>query len=115
MKLQVKLPSHQFMIRWLVALVTIPLFIFMPLFSGVQAPPALVDQVGRIAPRPVLLIAAGDIEAEVVFNTIYYEAAAEPKELWVAPDSGHMGAFHTYPEEYEERLIDLFDHALLGG
>jgi hypothetical protein len=42
-----------------------------------------------------------------------FAAAGEPKLLWIVPDLGHGGYIQTWPEEYETRVIDFFDAALL--
>ena len=49
--------------------------------SGTQAAPSLIDVVPRIAPRPVLLIAAGSDPAEIPTNRRYREAAGPASEL----------------------------------
>jgi dienelactone hydrolase len=95
----------------------VPTWIMMhvvDLLSGQDAPPALNTLVPQIAPRPILLISAGNVADEVEFNQIYYAAAGEPKTLWEIPDTGHTRGLATHPEEYETRVIDFFDAALLG-
>ena len=58
------------------------------LFSGHRPPPNIKDVVGRIAPRAVMLIAAGKgVESEVL-NAGFYAAAGEPKTLWNIPEGG---------------------------
>ena len=47
--------------------------------------------VGRIAPRPLLLIAAPNSPNGEELNVQYHAAADEPKELWEIPESGHTG------------------------
>jgi hypothetical protein len=78
-----------------------------------QAPPAnLKDLVGRIAPRPLLLIAAPNSPNGEDLNRGYYKAAGEPKELWEIPESTHVGGLDARPQEYERRVIGFFDAAL---
>ena len=78
-----------------------------------QAPPAnLKDLVGRIAPRPILLIAAPNSPNGEDLNRGYYAAAGEPKELWEIPESRHVGGLAARPQEYERRVIGFFDAAL---
>ena len=84
--------------------------------SGVPSPPSLADLVPQIAPRPLLLIAAGTAKAEEIkFNRIYYAAAGEPKQLWELPDSTHIRGLFSHPEEYQDKVLTFFDHALLQG
>ena len=39
---------------------------------------------------------------------------AERLSLWTVPDAPHIKAIETAPVEYERRVIDFFDEALLG-
>jgi uncharacterized protein len=69
--------------------------------------------IGRIGPRPVLLMQGG---ADVVISTTsgqrLYDAAREPRELWFDPKVGHAGFDTAQPEEYERRVVRFFDAAL---
>jgi alpha-beta hydrolase superfamily lysophospholipase len=40
-----------------------------------------------------------------------YNAANEPKQIWIN-DSGHAWSAWTYPEVYEEKVLDFLDSAL---
>jgi uncharacterized protein len=77
-----------------------------------QAPPQdLETLIPRIAPRPVLLIAAE--HNEVGNKTPEYLAAARgPAEAWIVPKGGHTGAIDAMPEEYEHRVIGFLDREL---
>jgi uncharacterized protein len=78
-----------------------------------QSPPAnLKDLVGRIAPRPVFLIAAPNSPNGERLNRGYFKAAGEPKTLWEIPESKHIGGLAARPAEYERRVIGFFDRAL---
>jgi uncharacterized protein len=78
-----------------------------------HAPPAnLKDLVGRIAPRPLLLIAAPESGHGEDLNRGYFEAAGEPKALWEIPESKHVGGITARPAEYERRVIGFLDEAL---
>jgi hypothetical protein len=79
-----------------------------------QSPPAnLKDLVPKIAPRPILLIAAPNAPTGEDLNRGYYRAAGRPKTLWEIPESGHVGGMEARPREYERRVIAFFDEALL--
>lgn len=69
-----------------------------------------VTYVGRIAPRPLLLI-YGERDSYIPDDQPQelFEAAGEPKELWVAPGSDHAVARLDHPEEYERRVLAFFD------
>jgi pimeloyl-ACP methyl ester carboxylesterase len=46
-------------------------------------------------------------------NPQYYALAGEPKELWEIGDGKHVGGLEARPAEYERRVIEFFDQALL--
>jgi hypothetical protein len=82
--------------------------------SGTPPPPSLADVARRIAPRPMLLIYAGQGGGGEELNPSYFRAAARPKAIWEIPEAGHVGGFAARPREYERRVVDFFDGALLG-
>jgi fermentation-respiration switch protein FrsA (DUF1100 family) len=83
------------------------------ILSGDDAPERLDHLVARIAPRPLMLIAAGTgVEPDLM--QIYYDAASEPKTLWEIPESHHIKGLISVPDEYEQRVIEFFDAELLG-
>ena len=78
-----------------------------------QTPPAnLRDLVGRIAPRPIMLIAAPNSKNGEKLNRGYYAAARGPKTLWEIPESKHMGGIDARPAQYERRVVGFFDDSL---
>ena len=84
------------------------------IFSNHKPPPPIVDHIGAIAPRPVLLIYADPgIGGENTRQPIYYAAAGDPKSIWKVPGSDHTGGIDAAPLEYERRVVDFFDDALL--
>lgn len=58
------------------------------------------NAVARIAPRPLLLIAAGAESSGFERSTAqgYYEAALEPKTLWIIDDVYHGGVLKRTPK-----------------
>jgi dienelactone hydrolase/uncharacterized membrane protein len=82
-------------------------------FANQMPPVNLKDVVGRIAPRPVMLIAAPHSANGEDLNRGYYQAAGEPKTLWEIPESRHTGGIEARPVEYERRVVSFFDEALL--
>jgi uncharacterized protein len=85
-------------------------------FSGDSPGAPLQDLVSRVSPTPLLLIAGGrGIAQERDLNRIYADAAREPVELWDLPAVGHTAAIRERPQEYERRVADFFDEALLDG
>jgi dienelactone hydrolase len=81
-----------------------------------QAPPTSREALaGRIAPRPVLFIAAPKSPNGEELNRIYHAAAHEPKALREIPESRHLGGLAARPREYERRVVGFFDCALLAA
>lgn len=75
--------------------------------SGVPPPPGVLETIGKIAPRPILMISSGAGRGQDLMRT-YYDSAGEPKELWEVPETGHGWIFTVKPQEYQERLISFF-------
>ncbi|MCB0728343.1 MAG: alpha/beta fold hydrolase [Ignavibacteriae bacterium] len=54
---------------------------------------------------PIFIIGAENDSRTLVENTMdLYNAANEPKELWIAPDSEHENIYSTNPEEYKIKV-----------
>jgi len=70
--------------------------------------------IGRISPRPVLIIHGehDNTACTVADAHQLYQAAREPKELWIVPGAGHCNAHIVSPQAYEERVTRFFDRAL---
>jgi uncharacterized protein len=81
-------------------------------FANQWPPTNLAELVGKIAPRPLFLIAAPNSPNGEDLNTGYFAAAGEPKTLWEIPESTHVGGLRARPEEYERRVTAFFDRAL---
>jgi pimeloyl-ACP methyl ester carboxylesterase len=87
----------------------------MTVFQNHGPPPPIVERIGLIAPRPVLLIYADPGQGgESVRQPKYIAAAGQPKEIWKVPGAGHTGGLEAQPEEYERRVVAFFDNALLN-
>lgn len=68
------------------------------------------DVIGRISPRPILLI-YGSREVSLV-GARRQQAAGENTELWVVEGAGHGNYFDVMSKEYETRLTTFFDESL---
>jgi hypothetical protein len=85
------------------------------IFSNTMPPASLEDLSGRIAPTPVFFIYAVPGQGgEAELTELFFDAAREPKEIWLVPESGHTGGIEAQPAEYERRVVGFFDDALLG-
>lgn len=70
-----------------------------------------IDEIGRIAPRPVMLIhAAGD--PVIAADHTRRLAAAAGVEPWILPYDGHVATFPNRPDEYADRVAAFFAAAL---
>ena len=72
-----------------------------------------VRSVGRISPRPLLLI-HGDRDPYVrpaEFEALL-AAARPPVEVWRVPEAGHRTVDQLYPEEWRRRVVGFFDRYL---
>lgn len=83
------------------------------LLSGEQVPPALDRAAAGLTPRPLLLVYGQHGQAaERDLNPRYYEAAREPKAIWMVHDAHHTGGLEAQPAQYEERVMGFFEEAL---
>lgn len=65
-----------------------------------------VRWVGKISPRPLLLI-HGDLDPYVTDFDDLVSAAGPGAEVWRLPDVGHVQTSRAYPDEYYRRLVDF--------
>jgi uncharacterized protein len=74
-----------------------------------------IDLIGRLAPRSVLLVGGTqDTEADPRMCEELYDAARDPKEVWIAPGATHGSYAQAAPEEYARRLSEYFRRTLLA-
>ena len=75
--------------------------------------PDPVRAVGRIAPRALLLIAPKHDQLISWRQSVrLFEAAGEPKELYVVDGAGHAEAYAVDPAAYRSRVLDFLDRYL---
>jgi fermentation-respiration switch protein FrsA (DUF1100 family) len=89
--------------------------LFFPMLqwrTGVSQPLSVNQALAEIAPRPVLLIGGGPEQHMAQYK---YNAAHEPKTLWIIPEAHHIDGLTVKPQEYEDRVVAFFDAALLGN
>jgi fermentation-respiration switch protein FrsA (DUF1100 family) len=71
--------------------------------------------IARIAPRPVFLIHGGrDTMVDPHDATLLYQAAQNPKTLWVVPEADHCGAYFEDREAYVSCIVAFFEKYLQG-
>jgi uncharacterized protein len=70
-------------------------------------------EVGRIAPRPLLVIHPTDDRVVPLTHGLeIWRAAGEPKEFWLARGAGHCGGYFQDRESYCTRVARFFRNAL---
>jgi len=72
---------------------------------------SVIEIIGKIAPRPILLIASG--KRNISFSRLFFQAANELKELWELPEAEHKAAILQDSHEYIQRVVGFFDKTLL--
>lgn len=83
---------------------------WFPVQPGEVAPGA---EISAISPRAVMLIQGKrDLLVDWRETVAMYEAAGEPRELWLMPRSHHARCLRDEPEEYARRVTAFFDRHL---
>ena len=90
-------------VRWLT-------FVMQRVMSGVRPVAGLLQDIAKVAPRPLLLIAPS-VGGESEWVRRCFVAASEPKELWEVPGARHAQAYFVDPEGYTAKVTRFFDHA----
>ncbi len=72
-----------------------------------------IYHVHRLKSRPLLFI-AGELDRLAPLDGVraLYEAAGDPKELWVIPEATHSKCQETAGAEYARRITDFFEKNL---
>lgn len=82
--------------------------------TAARAPRTLRAAVAAAAPRPVLLVAAGNKVDEQHAAAFIREAAPDSVDVWVVPGAGHTAGLRTEPAEWTERVTSFLHAALLS-
>jgi len=73
-----------------------------------------VDDIAHISPRPVFIIQGlGDRNIPSNSAQRLYDAAGDPRKLWLEEDVPHLNMYTYYREKYIKRVIGFFDNYLL--
>ncbi len=81
---------------------------------GTDAPRPMIDIIGNIAPRPIMLVGGGQPQPLVgseagMMIPQYARYAGSNAQVWIIPEAVHCdGPFHR-PDEYAERMVQFFD------
>ena len=71
-----------------------------------------VDEIGRIAPRPVLIIHSTSDVLVPFDHATQLIAAAPHAETWLVTGPEHARSYNTDPPTYNQLVIDFFDRGL---
>ncbi len=74
-----------------------------------------VNEIGRIAPRPILLIHSTDDQMVPVSNVYALKTAAPSAEMWIVTGPEHARIYNADPAAYSQKVIDFFDRSLKKG
>lgn len=68
-----------------------------------------LDDAARIAPRPLMIMhGTADATIPAAHAQALYDAAGEPRYLYLVPGGGHGGQYWRDPAEYERRVLGFF-------
>ncbi len=82
------------------------------LLTSASKPIALADAAGAAAPRPVLLIVAGEVEDEAHAADHIRRKAPQSVSVWTVDGAGHTGGLSAAPAEWESTVIGFLDASL---
>jgi fermentation-respiration switch protein FrsA (DUF1100 family) len=103
------------------SLLNLPPFPFAPLvvWFGERATRAEIsavrpiDDIGDISPRPILIVHGKmDIIIPVENAHQLFQAAGDPKYLYISPNAGHGGYLQVDGQVFEEAVVEFLDQNL---
>jgi fermentation-respiration switch protein FrsA (DUF1100 family) len=72
-----------------------------------------VNAIAKLSPRPILLISGQSDDRMTTMDAHkLFEAAAQPKELWVVPVAGHGETLAVAGQTYTDRVVNFFKRSL---
>jgi pimeloyl-ACP methyl ester carboxylesterase len=83
---------------------------------NMEAPAPMIEIIGNIAPRPIMLVGGGQphplmgSEGETMIPR-YAHYAGSNAQTWVIPEAVHCDGPAHRPDEYAERMVEFFDTA----
>jgi hypothetical protein len=83
------------------------------LLTSASRPQSLASAADDAAPRPILLITAGEVPDEGNAAAHVQETAGSSVTVWTVPDAGHIQGLVVSPEEWERVVIGFLDQALM--
>lgn len=82
------------------------------LLTAAPKPDPLAESAAVASPRPILMVAAGNIEDEANAARHVQGTAGGNVSLWIVPGADHIGGLATSPEKWEQTVIGFLDSAV---
>lgn len=71
-----------------------------------------LDRAARISAPKLFIGGAADLHTTSAELRALFDAAAEPKELWIVPEARHVDLCRFGKDEYEQRILGFFSRHL---
>jgi pimeloyl-ACP methyl ester carboxylesterase len=82
------------------------------LLTTATKPASLAESAAGAWPRPILMVAAGKVDAETDAARHIQTAARGNVAIWAVPEADHIGGLAVAPEQWEETVITFLDSAI---
>jgi hypothetical protein len=105
------LPSYEGISERFITFINRQSYWLAELYFGEQLIP-FRELIPQIAPRHLMLVAAGLERYEAEFNGSYEPFLGENGDLWIIENAHHVGGIAADRETYSTRMTDFFDMAL---
>jgi pimeloyl-ACP methyl ester carboxylesterase len=79
--------------------------------TGLDQPPALIDVIGKVSPRPLMIAAAGS-DRIISAARRYFDAAGEPKQFWQMDDIPFGSGILEKGDDYDLKLTAFFNRSM---
>ncbi len=107
-------PPH----NWATGIATLSGYIIDWMFTwrlNVPPPASMIEIIGTIAPRPIMMVAGGTPHPHFGSESIRVEYlaryAGKNAMMWIIPEAYHCDGPYYRPDEYAARMIGFFDAA----
>jgi dienelactone hydrolase len=84
------------------------------ILTAAAPPVSLRDAVRAAAPRPVLLVTAGELPDESAAAAFISAGSPRTVSTWTVPGAGHTRGLATQPKAWERRVVGFLDRAMLN-
>lgn len=71
-----------------------------------------IDHIGRISAPKLLIAGSADQHTTLAESRRMFEAANEPKELWVVSGAKHVDLYPVSKTDYEQHILSFFEKYL---